>query len=61
MMQTTWAMLQVMSALLGTFREKNMTGPWEVQKCPKKAKIESYNTHFRTYSGPELRTPRDAS
>ena len=40
---------------------ENMTRPEKSKNVPKPAKINSYNTRFRTFQGPELRTPRDAS
>ena len=50
-MPNTRIMLQVTSAFLGMFREKNV---------PKTAKIEYYNTRFRTFSWPEIRTAQGA-
>ena len=40
---------------------ENMTRPGKVKKnVPKTTKIKGYNTRFRTFSGPKLRSPRDA-
>ena len=52
--------LQVTSAPLRISREKILPGPEKSKNFPKTAKIEGY-TRFRTISGSELRTPRDAS
>ena len=40
---------------------ENMTKSGEVLECPKTAKIEGYNTRFRTFSGSEFWTPQDHS
>ena len=41
---------------------ENMTRPGgSKENVPKTAKIEGFNRRFRIFSGPELRTPRDAS
>ena len=61
MVPSTRATLQVMSALLGMFREKVRPGLEKSKNVAKTAKIECYNTPFRTFPEPELRTPRDAS
>ena len=37
-----------------------MTRLEKLSKCQKTAKIEGYNTRFRTFSGSELRTSWDA-
>ena len=58
---STWATLQVTSELLGMFWEKILPSPKNSKNVAKASKIEGYNTHFRTFSRPELRTPRDAS
>ena len=61
MVPSTRASLQVKSALLGIFREKILPGPEKSKNVTKTAKIEGYNTRFRTISGSELRTPGDGS
>ena len=49
------------SAILGTFQEKIWPGPEMSKNVPKTAKIEGYNTRFRTFRRFELRASRDAS
>ena len=61
MVPSTRPTLQVTSAFLRTFREKIWAGPEKSKNVSKTAKIEGYNTRFRTFRGPELRTPWDAS
>ena len=61
MMPSTRATLQVNSAFQGTFLEKIWPGPEKFENVAKTTKIEGYSTHFRTFPGPELCTPRDAS
>ena len=56
----TQATLQVTSTFLGMFREKLRSVPEKSNNVPKTTK-KGYNTRFRTFPRPELRTPRDAS
>ena len=49
MIPSTRATLQVTSAFLGTFREKIWPGPEKFKHVPKTAKIEGYNSRFRTF------------
>ena len=42
-------------------REKIWPGPEKSKNIPKTTEIEGYNTHFRSFPGPTLRTPRDAT
>ena len=57
MVPSTRTTLQVTSAFLGIFREKIRSGPEKSKNVPKRVKIEGYNTRFRTFPGPERRTP----
>ena len=54
-------MLQVMSAPLEMFRDKNMIGPRGVRNAPKTTKIEGYYPRFQTFPGPRHQTPWDVS
>ena len=61
MVPSTHATSQVTSDFLGTFRKKIWPGPEKSKNVAETAKIEGYNTRFRTFPGPELRTPQNAS
>ena len=49
--QTTVQRYKSRSAILGTFWEKIWPGPEKSKNVPKTAKIEGYNTRFRTFLG----------
>lgn len=52
MLASLGAISQVMSATLGRFQEKNMTGSERVQKCPKQARLKVIMHDFRLFRGP---------
>ena len=57
-MSSTSIMLQVTSPFLGMFREKIWPGPEKSKNVPKTAKIEGYNTRFRTFPLTGIRAAR---
>ena len=61
MVPSIQATLEVISAPLGRFREKNMIGPRCVQNAHKTAKNEGCYTRFRTFPGSRFQTSWDAS
>ena len=56
MVPSTRATFKLMSAPLRMFMENIMTRLEKVSECQKSAKIEGYNSHFRTFSVSELQT-----
>ena len=62
MVPSTHRTLQVTSILLGTFREKILTGPEKSKNVPKQPKLKVIIHAFGLYfPGSELRTPQNAS
>ena len=61
MVSNTHTTLQVTFAFLGTFCEKIRPDLEKSKNVLKTAKIEGYNTRFRTFPRNEFRMPPDAS